>query len=620
MNRIIILLILIFNTCFIYGQILTKEEAYILADKLYEIQILSDEGRKDLRSKIEGNNFERYKSPNLSDGSIEVVKGFSRSQILIYLSKAFRIDLEYRSGSLESIELYEKLLEENGNTPFTEEDQEMLKSKSDSLIQNILGPKIEEAIKDEENFPEDVRRTSFISYGLPKYQKFDLINHKRSVFGKTCTRTLKDLFAIGLINDVIFKEVKEKIENFELTIESEVLSYASERAIFYEDFDENKSKEESFIKTLNKVEIISNDSLKKILSVENSKKLFQKYELIKYCNNAKTFHLNKYPVKPDDAYLKIYEEIKLIIPEFIFNNFQAKVFEVENDWGGDLIEYRASISFEVKGRKYLNEFFYDYKKKDEQEIDTLLKIHNDFANGVNKYLADLNSDYRLYYANKSWGGNSVYGQNEFGLILLTEEQFKAWGTYNSDYFLFSQSHDNSFNSENIEKIITEYENIGLFDHLNDTEKEQAKNCVSKSEIDSYQSILLCFPKTIVYFDWETGNLENPYEELTTEFSEASRGAFTPINIIDEFESSWEKETVNYAFEFEGTLYQETLQMNSDWLDPMFMELIENAIKENNVKGKIYYCLDNGQAAGYIFLTSSQYKFLKKNQPELFPEW
>jgi hypothetical protein len=49
-----------------------------------------------------------------------------------------------------------------------------------------------------------------------------------------------------------------------------------------------------------------------------------------------------------------------------------------------------------------------------------------------------------------------------------------------------------------------------------------------------------------------------------------------------------------------------------------MKLIEKAIAEHHVDGKFYYCLDDGQAGGYIFLTDAQYAYLKANQPGLFP--
>ncbi|MCB0610193.1 MAG: hypothetical protein KDD12_20895, partial [Lewinella sp.] len=76
--------------------------------------------------------------------------------------------------------------------------------------------------------------------------------------------------------------------------------------------------------------------------------------------------------------------------------------------------------------------------------------------------------------------------------------------------------------------------------------------------------------------------------------------------------------IEYGFEFNGKIYHRDLTAQSDWLDPQFMELIDIALKENKVDGAIYYCMDDGQAAGFIFLNEKQYAYLKAHQPALFP--
>jgi hypothetical protein len=58
-------------------------------------------------------------------------------------------------------------------------------------------------------------------------------------------------------------------------------------------------------------------------------------------------------------------------------------------------------------------------------------------------------------------------------------------------------------------------------------------------------------------------------------------------------------------------------MMGDWLDQRFLYLIDDAIKDNQVDGKFYDCVDDIQDDGYIFLTNQQFEFLQKNQPELF---
>ena len=62
-----------------------------------------------------------------------------------------------------------------------------------------------------------------------------------------------------------------------------------------------------------------------------------------------------------------------------------------------------------------------------------------------------------------------------------------------------------------------------------------------------------------------------------------------------------------------------LPFSGDWLEPAFLDMIRRALKENNVDGDIYYCIDNGQESGYIFLTHDQRKFIKDNYPDLLKE-
>lgn len=341
--------------------------------------------------------------------------------------------------------------------------------------------------------------------------------------------------------------------------------------------------------------------------------------------------MRNYPKDIEKAYKTIFEEVKEIVPHFDFQNFNANLEIKKSSYEDGLDERILTISFDIDSVHYDFSSFYDFQRKDEKP-KTELKIVHSFYKIINKFLADQNSEKRLYFAEKRGVFNT--DENEFGLILLNEEKRKLWqyrAEYNiggkqrveyfdlEDYFLSEENHDNTFNTQNISKIIEEYKNIGLFSHLSKEEFELGIVRVKQNQIGAYSDILGCFPKQIVFFDWESGNLENPYEELTKEFGEASRGYFTPTNIKDFFESSWDNEqkTTYYSFDFGGVTYEEDLEIMSDWLDTLFMELIERALNENNIDGKIYTCIDDGQAAGYIFLTKAQYKYLNKNQPEIF---
>jgi hypothetical protein len=446
--------------------------------------------------------------------------------------------------------------------------------------------------------------------------------HKtKSVSGKTRTSLLNALLKTGLINQRIYDETLPKIKSNSLFLEVYVMDFITERFVYYEDFDENLKNQLAFLENLKTNNILSETQHKNLIKSYKPYELKRHFDFISYCNNALVFELSQYPRNPEDYYRLIFNDIKKILPDFDFTNLSIKVFENPR-FKSDLIELKASISFDVKGRTYKNTFWHDFMKKNPTEKDKKEKlppISIDFHKGINKWLADINSEKRLYYANKSdidKQGNleGAYSKETFGLILLHEKQYKTWKTSESSYFLFSQSHDHTFNTERVKTIIQEYEKIGLFNHLSKAEIDSAKMKVTESEISNYQDILLCFPKNIIYFDWESGNLENPYEELTLNFAAASRGEFTPHTIKDNFLKDEKKEKTRYGFTLQGKKYETTLKMNNDWLDPQFVELIKQAIKDQNIDGNIYYCLDNGQAVGYIFLNKRQYEYLKKYHP------
>ena len=604
------------------GQNLSKKQAIDFAEKLNRVEILSKKGKEFLIKSIREDDFERTKRPDPRDGSMAVSNQLSVSQILIFLSKAFGGELYYRTGVLEHNELIAELQKEKGIALLTQEDYDKVEVEFSKRMEDFDGQKIEDSIVNEENFPEETMSISLDGFSMPYMTEHGLIHNKRSVLGKTCTRTLQDIYDIGLITESVYEDVLQALEQNQLVVEAYVTEYAYERTAYYEDFEDNKSKEIKFIERLNKAGIISNDRMHELIESYRPWELKSKFDILEYCSNTKIFDLKDYSKNPEAGYKEIFTDIKSLVPNFNFKNFKASINNVEDLWSDDLIEQKALITFEVDTIVYSNSFFHDYKRKvpkeGEKESDSLLKISNEFHKGINKLLADRNSSYRLYYANKPENGD-FYGKQKFGLTLLTEEQFKAWGTYNSDYFLFSQSHDNRFNTSNIQKLINEYKALGLFDHLNEDEIKIGGNCIRESVIENYQSILSCYPKIIVYFDWETGNLENPYETLTKKFGEASRGKFEPNNIIDTFKSSWESQTTRFSFDFNGKNYSADLKMDRDWLDPNFLSLIKQAMRDHNIDCQIYYCLDDGQAGGYIMLSKKQYDILKKNQHGLFEE-
>ncbi len=622
-SSIAVLVLTLFFPIFLFAQKMTKKEAIEYANQLNEVEILSEKGRDLLIQHINEEKLVRGKRQDMSDGSIRMVDDLSNAQILGFLAKAFGSDFYYRSGMIEQQAIAAEI-DRSNETDF-EKIQEQIDRKVQAAFPNFKGPKIEEKIECEENaiIPNDEGFTIYpFGIGALGVGEYGFIHEKCSVWGKTFLTTFSKLKEIGLINQKIHDEIIKMVKEEEVLIEMYAMSHAASRTIFYEDYEEEKAKEHEFIKNLHKHNLISDENLKILLEPEKEKHLKSKYELVKYCENTKVFDVRDYSVDASQGYQEIFEEIKTLLPDTDIENFKAELI-TEEDWGGDMLEQNLSISFDANGNTYSCQSFYDFKKINPEtneviEEDTILQISNDFHKGINKYLADKNADYRLYFVNKSEPGQA-YGRDEFAVILMTEKQVAAWGSY--EPYLFSrENHSNEFNTKNIQKFIATCDSLGLFSHITQEEIDEGYKCIEDLQDTDYQSVLYCFPKIIVAFDWETGNLENPYEELTLAFGEASRGAFTPTNIVDTFEKSWEMETTSYAFDFKGKTYHKELAVETDWLDYNFMELMEKAMDEHGVDGSFHDCCGSGQFSGYIFLSNVQHKYLKENHPALFSDY
>ena len=597
---------------------MNKKEAIDFAKKLYDVKILSKKGKKLLINQIKGEQFQGRRQSSLKDGSIHILRELSKSGILSFVGNAFMTDLNYRSGMLEKNRLYNE---------YDEQDLEFLgerNEKMDSILAERLkvfeGFKIEAAIEVEDSFPDG----SWLVFPplISIEDDYGLIHDERSVLGKTCTRTANDLLKIGLIDTSLHIDILAKIKSSELFAEGYVVKYAANKVSYFENYEYYKKEEIDFVKGLYDVGVIKKENLDKLLDSYAPLELKKKYDLLTYCENAKKFILENYPLSAVEAYKRIFEDITALIPDFEFTEFELIFEKQERDFITDTLNaLDATIKFKSSGDFYKYSFFYTTFNKHELIGEVPMKINIDFHSGINKWLADKESPYRLYYANKNevYKTGSAYGEKEFWLILLTEEQFKAFGSMNSDYFLFDQNHDNFFNSKSIAEAINLYEDLGLFVHLDGEEKMLARQCVEEKMIEKFQDILICFPKTVAYIYWENNNFENPYEELAKKFSLISKGIFNPININDNYGKDGEqgKDSTVFSFEFKGEKYSKELKMRRDWLVKGLIEFIESVLIKNNIDGRFYYCFENGEASGYIFLTKNQYEILRDKQKSLF---
>lgn len=627
----------------ILAQTMTKDQALDLAQQLHDIELLSEKGKQLLITYIQKDKLlEEHFNPHHSK------EGIAKYALLTFLEDAFCEDYCYRTGAFErnkvvsessATTFFEQLhkeleeVEEKELSP-EEEQAELLatQKKMETIflqmqqekiekMKTYKGFQIEEKIPDEEEQQynniavfknrSSTRQTYLATLSTEKTKilpELELIHERRSVLGKTRTRTLHDLLQLGLIDNSIHQKALNALQDGSVFSEYDLLEFCTKEIDARFRYPQEKQQQLEQLDQLYQAQLLSKNNLNTIKNSYQAWELQDKFDWLFYCKNAKFFSSENYPADP----------IKALIPNFNYKQLNVQFVEKEHPYGNDLIEKQLSVSFELDGTTYAYTSYYDYVSINKKETHpTLLKMPHGIQTIVNKVLNDRNAKERLYFANKSVFPTS-HEKEGFGLILMTKDQCNAWGG-TTTYFLSQESHDNSLTSRKISNIVTDLENLGLFVHLTPTELLIAKEELNSRLITQYQDILLAFPKTIVFFDWETGNLENPYEELTQAFGEITRGLFTPTNIVDEFAKSWEKPTTLFSFDFKGKTYSTSLKMERDWLDPTFMSLISTALKEQGIEGDFYPCLNNGQAGGYMYLSKEQHQQLEKMYPQFLEE-
>jgi len=470
--------------------------------------------------------------------------------------------------------------------------------------------------------PEDslLRQSwGFTSFGPRPYRDADYISPKRSTIGLTRSRTLNDLKAIGLIDEMVYQACKKGLEDHSIKDEPELLNFAFQMSMYYANYDRLKRRQAAYISKLADAGLITKACEDSILHSYKPYELKEEVDILAYSDRYRMVDLRGVEADPAIIYPIIFDKIKELLPDFHYTDLQTRLIEKLES---DLVKQSLMLSFSVGERVYTHTLYYNFRKKvpDPTDPDTPSRVNQDFHKGVNKWLTDLSSPYRLYPVNLPEEGKGPYGHNKLGLLLLKKGEAELISE--DGYFLSHESFDNRLSQDNIRKIIKEFSDKGFFRHLSTREIDSAQQLIPSTDISSIESLLLSFPKTIVYFDWETGNLENPYEDLTRQFANASRGAFTPSYIVDGFKKGWpppDTKTIRYGFTFNGKRYESDLKFNGDWLEPEFFDMIRQALKDHHIDGDFYYCISDGQASGHIFLSREQYAFVKEKYPDLLKD-
>ncbi len=606
MRSLAFLIILLFVGTAVNAQQLTNAEAIAFAEKLHHRKILNEAGKKQLLQSIDGSDIYSIVK--------EYGKGITKSSILRFCASAFISEKMYRIGYRQPTkkelerkqEKYRKAAEDFKNDP--EAYEKWLDEQSAQEVKQLKPSRIEEKIREED--PQLNYEWVTPLFGLNVGTQ-SIIDKTRSVFGKTRSRTAKDLYEIGLINERVYTEIKKHLADSTISDEGEVCLLSSEKLRYYEDYPRLRDQQLQFIDSLAMTDAMSNE---KATSLKSSLKDFQLYEFKEIVSNCKRSLMiqQRSNEKLTERYRRLLDTLQTIIPDLSIKELKVSIDSTPGLYGD---VYNFETTFRANGRRYGSSLQIDYLP-DSLGVSfqaLMSEAAIDFHSGVNRWLCDQNSLFRVYVPYNT--GNDIV------LMSLTKQQAALWQHQDNMAYFDFEDHSNTFNSIAIEKAIADFESIGLFKHLSRAQIDSGVMNTENRKIRSHINILTSFRHVTLTFDWESGNLENPYEELTLKMAAMSRGEFTPTNVTDDFEENAFKPgaVIHYSFDFNGKHYSADLSADDDWLAPQFFELIQTALKENHAQGQFYQCIDNGQEAGYIYLNKVQRDFLAQHYQELIIE-
>ncbi|MDO7854394.1 hypothetical protein [Hymenobacter convexus] len=594
------------------------------AERLYQKGVLNAAGRDELLRRLRTGSLSVWETDSTGEQTSQVPAN-GPAGILAFCAEAFEREFQYRTYNEEMLRDM-VAADDSADVPAGQPRGQLARRYAAALkrFQNDTAAakrwylqqlparlRLEEAVPAEDSVGE-LGWTIYppLSANTPPLTHW--ISERRSVFGKTRTRTARDLFALGLLEKPVYEELQRQLKQGQLRTEAEVCQRASELTQHRTTYARTKAEQLRWLQRLQQAGLLSKAQHQRLVLNYQPFQLYEPFDLLAYCERGRLVDLRKLPRQPAALYPALFAQLPTLLPGFAYSDL--RVTTSIKDFGPTSLAQNVTLSFWANGRRYQDTFLQEFINKDGTNPNPPLgpQVSEYFQRSLNQWLADQNSALRLYRASTS-DARSVYGNERLGLIAMTKAQRALWGP--AYYFLSDESHDNRFNSAHIEQLVAGYQQLGLFSQLSAAELAKGRAAALRGHKTSYAAVLLCFPNVIHPIDWESAIPPAPYVARTRALAAISRGGFAPTHIQDGFKPNLpEDATFSYGFRLGGQTYATRLKMSSDWLDADFVALIKLALREQHAPGQLYDCLGG---EGYIFLTPTQHAQLSAAQPELF---
>ncbi|MGI4735426.1 MAG: hypothetical protein ACRYG7_09625 [Janthinobacterium lividum] len=580
-----------------------KEWAATIADRLYERQILSKAGRDELKRQIgEGRLNGTYSLSGTSRyGHLDEVVP---ATVLQFCAQAFQASQLQRSVSLTERQQREM--------------QEMLRKTpvdTAALMRRFANSeaRTEQAIRAEDPPVRSDAAAGWTIYpplGLNTGSRQDLVAATRSVFGKTRTRTARDLYELGLLSQPDYTQVQQALTSQQLATEASVCQLAAQLAMARFTRPARRVAFDSLLLRLRQAKVLTASGQQQALADPRVNKELSLDALLPYCQQVRV--LKGLPREPQRLYPQLLAEAAALLPAFRYTDAQAKLTETPLDKG---TSQELVLSFLASSRRYTNHLRLGWQPSREVfRASEQPYVDAEGLAGINQWLRDQHAAERLYLAYLNLNAEET-DLPQYALVVLTPAQLLAWGEPGS--FSGPEQAADQFTSEHIEEALALYKQLGLFERLPSAELAEGRRQALSGEASSHLDLLRSFPRLVVEMGGEDAELPQAYATALGQVAAATRGAFQPANVQDNFPGQQaRKQKSTFSFTCGSQQYHANFVSDLGWMDWGFVTLVEWAVRENTT-GRLYYLGEGDETGLYCFLTPTQATALRQAQPELF---
>lgn len=420
-------------------------------------------------------------------------------------------------------------------------------------------------------------------------------------------KLINKVYDLNLINESTYEDILRKFNNRfkDHIISSKVIS--NEVRLF-----QYLSEKEYVVKTdtlVKYIDLLTNIGLiEKDISIE--KPLTSKSDILTFVDKKLIIDKKTLPNSAEASYQFAFKQLKKIDPSLEISDLSFDIEEIKNE---HLVYKSAVVRFQNSGVNYVS---YNSYREEEDQLSLYEKLDRNFYRVFNKVLADQNSKFRIFAIERMDDQYLAFiGLTEEQFLILNSKNTQANYTYFDPHWYKIKVHDyfNPFTLLTLKETIHFFElynSIGLFNHLTVEQKAKELRNQKENHLYSGESILYEITNTCLAFDWEMLEYDQPYKIAIEAFATITNNEFNPTNVKDDFSLSKRKATV--SFDFNGKSYETIVDVENDWFDRKFLDLISAAIKENQLSGQFYDLPDGGQVSFHIYLTKEQYIFLSTN--------